>query len=1345
MIFHTLADVNSNAYQAGQAVGFFIIALPTLIGILKCLSLLKRPTTSKLCVIALTLMLTGWLAAALGQGVGLFLPAWAGIAQTIAGLVAVVLFLSAFVLAIVGLACYDRTRLTQGRAQAVWTLVIGGIFLLIAGAGAVMALRTRILAEELAAQNSPDKTVTSEEFNCALTAPPRWVKMNASSLNKLACIAFRRSGPEGYAMVLGEHLDADMAIEDLMDAVKANLAAAATSVEDDKTEKITLNGIDFMRRTCIVRTTEALGIPMYFDQWVTTRPGFSWQITCWGPSAGRERLAPEFRTLMESFKVLDEKRIGSPSAVIANVERPAWGYRTQLQANDWKQWPAHGQALADFAALRPLEALLVIPVDLGEKAPDLESLATALLGRLDIPYPSDEGWVAKPWPCAWGDGLEITGSRTVDDTAYDYVLRVAMKDRLAHLHVGWVTKKKGDLARVRAALDAITLLPPQGQPPALQASQRQDAGLVFNDIGIALYKRDQFKAAAQWFKRGFEQTSKDAAILGNAADAMEQLGQFKEALQLLAPQMPSFPKSPTLHLRHAYILSGNNNNEAANAAFLQAISAGLKDENKTLDWLQHLNGKEQFALAAQSAEAWMKKFPGINSRRWHAQTVASAGDAKRGIQLFEELATEFPDDRRVSYDLGEALNDADEHARAAVVAEKLLADGKEAPRALMILGWSQMGRKWYREAKLTFEKVAKKDPENETVQDAVRRASAMLGQGSNSDIKTPVEAVALPAVVQQALTAHPAAKDYGSDQPYAWLLTAKGYHFDPAKPMRHTWHRRAHIYTTEGANDLSSIEFAFDPLSERIFINRVEVRDETGKIIGSAPGDAYVMDIDNGSASHRKKLHFQIPGLRPGCTVEYEVSTEDFGKTETFTFERKLFGDSAADIVFVTGVIDQVQTTTAHTEALQTVREKNLLAWMGFNLPFDPDEPMNGYYEDRVPGVCFGGMEGTWAEIGEKFLKDIQERFKPESKVTELAAQLTSGMKTPREKIAALAGHVQKEISYTAIEFGTRARRPNPAAQTLQQQYGDCKDQALLLHQLLTAAGIESHLALVNTNWRTQPALPTLDQFNHMVVHVPSLGAGWLIDTTNKNLPPDAWPADDLWHSHALILQPGQVRLGTPQAEPAADSCRVASRRIIRPEGDAWHVEETLTLHGYYAAGMRSAFTGLDTAAQLRKAQSILEKNARVQVHSFTFATLASNTDPARLTISYDVPGRLHDEGGLHRAVLPALWETDYLVTTFVKARQTPFLVRYPFRFRSEVIVENIQGVTSASVQALNQSATGTFTRWQLNTAADSKTITIRFEFDSIPGAHPAASYSKWHDEWNAALKAWDRPLVWQP
>ena len=205
------------------------------------------------------------------------------------------------------------------------------------------------------------------------------------------------------------------------------------------------------------------------------------------------------------------------------------------------------------------------------------------------------------------------------------------------------------------------------------------------------------------------------------------------------------------------------------------------------------------------------------------------------------------------------------------------------------------------------------------------------------------------------------------------------------------------------------------------------------------------------------------------------------------------------------------------------------------------------------------------------------------------------------------------------------------------------------------------------------------------------------------------------------------------------------SHRTIRPDGDSWQVEETFTLHGYYAAWMRGAFTGLDAAQQLRKVQSILADNARLNVHSFTFADLGSIAQPAKLVISYAVPGRLHDEGGMKRAALPALWENEYLVSTFVKERHNPFLVQYPLRFRSEVVIQNVPGISPASLQALNQSASGSFTQWRLSTTADSKATTVRFEFDATAGEHPAASYQQWHDEWNAALKVWDRPLVWKP
>jgi len=785
-----IAVTDSEAYQAARIIGPLVSALLVLLGLIKCVTLLRRPAANRIGITSLVVSLLALLIAALLAALGILVPALHSTAAALIPVSTLFLSLLAIIIAIVGLATHERTIHRQGLAQAVSSIILSFFFVCISLVGVIRAL------------------ITAE-------------------------------------------------------------------------------------------TTQA--------------------------------------------------------ALLVNVNRPAWGYRTELSTTEWRAWKEPGNDLADFAALRDNEGVMILPVDVVQPV-DAEAAAAALLNRLGIKYPSEDGWVTKPWTCAWGEGVEITGIRNSEGIDYDYILRVAVKDHFAQLHYGWSRKQGGDLARVRSALNSITLLPPEPPPPALPPSQLHDHALVLNDIGIALYNRNRFKEAAAWQKRSFEEAPKDPVILSNVVDALRKAGESKAALEYLTPRMAAFPNHFSLHLDHAWLLSETDDDSAANQAFIRAVDTGLKDEDKTLEWLKHLNVRNQYALATQAAEKWMLKRPGTTSRRWHAQTVTNGGDAKRGLQLLEELSAEFPADRRVLFDLGEALNELDEHARAAEIAEKLLADGKEAPRALMILGWSQMGRKWYREAKETFERADKKQPDTDSVQDALRRASAMLGQGNNSDIKTPIESVALPEVLQRAFDAHPLEKDYGTGQPYVLLLAAKGYAFESGKPMRRTWHRRIRINTTEGANNLSSIEFTFDPLSERIFINRVLVRDENGKAIASTPGDAYVMDSGSkGGATHRKKLHFQLSGLRPGCTVEYEVSIQDFGKTETFPFERHLFGDSAAEIIFITGDVERVKTALAHADTLQTVKEKNLVAWMGFNQPYDRDEPMNGFYEDRVPGVCLGG------------------------------------------------------------------------------------------------------------------------------------------------------------------------------------------------------------------------------------------------------------------------------------------------------------------------------------------------------------------------------------------------------
>jgi len=65
---------------------------------------------------------------------------------------------------------------------------------------------------------------------------------------------------------------------------------------------------------------------------------------------------------------------------------------------------------------------------------------------------------------------------------------------------------------------------------------------------------------------------------------------------------------------------------------------------------------------------------------------------------------------------------------------------------------------------------------------------------------------------------------------------------------------------------------------------------------------------------------------------------------------------------------------------------------------------------------------------------------------------------------------------------------PHAADTVLDNFYGDCKDHVTLLEAMLTAVGIESSPALINSgNAYHLPTAPALGTINHVITYIPSL------------------------------------------------------------------------------------------------------------------------------------------------------------------------------------------------------------------------------------------------------------------
>jgi hypothetical protein len=103
--------------------------------------------------------------------------------------------------------------------------------------------------------------------------------------------------------------------------------------------------------------------------------------------------------------------------------------------------------------------------------------------------------------------------------------------------------------------------------------------------------------------------------------------------------------------------------------------------------------------------------------------------------------------------------------------------------------------------------------------------------------------------------------------------------------------------------------------------------------------------------------------------------------------------------------------------------------------------------------------------------------------VYNIADNLTKNLTSQREKAKAIFNWVQENINYVAFEDGLGGFIPRSAASVCSKRYGDCKDMANLLYEMLNHVGITSYRTWIGTRDRHYSYLevPTPMVDNHMI------------------------------------------------------------------------------------------------------------------------------------------------------------------------------------------------------------------------------------------------------------------------
>lgn len=222
--------------------------------------------------------------------------------------------------------------------------------------------------------------------------------------------------------------------------------------------------------------------------------------------------------------------------------------------------------------------------------------------------------------------------------------------------------------------------------------------------------------------------------------------------------------------------------------------------------------------------------------------------------------------------------------------------------------------------------------------------------------------------------------------------------------------------------------------------------------------------------------------------------------------------------------------------------------------------------ERRRPVLRYAWGARDWSAVAGWYRDLLRGVPEGDEAVRAAARQATAGAGGKREAVERLLALVRSDLRYVAVEVGIGGYRPDAPAAVLARRWGDCKDKALLLVDLLAEVGIEAYPVLVrsSTEGGIDDAFPAPDEFNHAIVAVRAEGladaaegpvaGGWLfLDATQ--------PGGGLRWLHAGVA--GQQALVVLAA--GGELVEIP----VRPDTEGERIEAELTVDADGAAGGR--------------------------------------------------------------------------------------------------------------------------------------------------------------------------------
>ncbi|MDB6069336.1 MAG: hypothetical protein JWL81_507, partial [Verrucomicrobiales bacterium] len=391
---------------------------------------------------------------------------------------------------------------------------------------------------------------------------------------------------------------------------------------------------------------------------------------------------------------------------------------------------------------------------------------------------------------------------------------------------------------------------------------------------------------AATLEKALFQRSQRLEDLADACSALASAGKIEEATQFFDSAGAKFNNAPGWTLYRTLILARIGAGPRAHRQAMSLLADRKFPGSLAAPYLEALIDSQSWTEARAFASLLVRNDPDSVLWRLHyASILARTGERPKALAIIQATWQTWPDDAMLGIECVQKLLSLKQFQDANTLAARVAKHHPAHEQAQLLHGecLTFLGRT--DDARLAYQQALKASPTSQAARDALTSLATTSAQADASYISPSLDPVPLPA----ALLENPAPgtppknpapissvspdSSLPSSPPPALILShITGHRQQRGRLPATTIRSKVLISNAEGMSQWNTLTFLVDPARERLSLHTLNVLDPSGKsiIAQGSPQDRYSLDTPDGM----KNVHFPIPGLQPGCIIDYSLTLE---------------------------------------------------------------------------------------------------------------------------------------------------------------------------------------------------------------------------------------------------------------------------------------------------------------------------------------------------------------------------------------------------------------------------------------------------------------------------------------